>query len=153
MGFPSVSRGTRKCNKTHLVRRFWEIGTRTFPMVCVLFSHPVIILWYTSSQEMHGFSYQFLIAWKDAAKPTLWGRPGIKIPIFSQSKATFLLSYSHRMVFYTTLKIHRFSHQFLRAWVNVAKFVLWEDRGYGNFCSTYHMVTAWNINTHVFLNP
>ena len=37
MGVPTVSRSTRKCNKTHPVGRFWEIGTRAFPIVCVLF--------------------------------------------------------------------------------------------------------------------
>ena len=150
MGIASVSRSTRKCNKMHPVGGFREIGTRLFPIVCVLFP-----IRFPSFGILHdiGNAWLFLsilIAWKDAARPTLWGRPGIKINIFSQNKATFLRSYSHRMVFYITLKIHRFSHQFFIAWVNAAKFVLWEDHDYGNFYSTYHMVTAWNNNGHVF---
>ena len=65
--------------------------------------------------------------------------------------ATFLSSYSYPVIFYITLKMDRFSHQFLITWANAAKFVLREDPGYGNFCPTYCMVTVWNINTHVFL--
>ena len=37
---------TGKCNKSHRMRRTWEIGTRTFPIVQVLFSHSIPILWY-----------------------------------------------------------------------------------------------------------
>ena len=35
-----------------------EIGTRTFPIVCVLFSHLIPILWYTS---LHGKCMAFRI--------------------------------------------------------------------------------------------
>ena len=35
----SISHSRGKCNKTHRMRRTWEIGTHTFPIVWVLFSH------------------------------------------------------------------------------------------------------------------
>ena len=46
---PSTSHSTGKCNKTNCMGRIWEIDTRTFPILWVLFSYPVPILWYTSS--------------------------------------------------------------------------------------------------------
>ena len=49
--FPSISHSTGKCNKTHCMRRTWEIGTHTFPIKWVLFSRSIPILWYTS---LHG---------------------------------------------------------------------------------------------------
>ena len=36
-----------KSYKTHHMWRIWEMGTHTFPMVWVLFSHNIHILWYT----------------------------------------------------------------------------------------------------------
>ena len=41
------------------------------PKVWVHFFHQILNLWY-STWETHGFSHQFLIAQKNAAKPTLW---------------------------------------------------------------------------------
>ena len=70
--------------------RNWEIGTHTFPVVCVLFflsdSYPMV---YFITLEMRGFSYQFFIACEDAAKPTLWWRPRIKIPIYFPKYGNF----------------------------------------------------------------
>ena len=40
-----------KCNKTHGMRKALEIDNHTFPIVWVLFSHPIPILWYTSAYE------------------------------------------------------------------------------------------------------
>ena len=51
MGFHIMSHGMGKCNKTHRMGKTWEIGIHTFPIVWVLFSHPILILWYTS---LHG---------------------------------------------------------------------------------------------------
>ena len=46
---PSVPHSTGKCNKTYFMGLTWEIGTRTFPVVCLLnFSHEIPIIWYTS---------------------------------------------------------------------------------------------------------
>ena len=47
--FPKISHSTRKWNKTHQMERTWDTGTHNFPIVWVLFSHPILILWYTSS--------------------------------------------------------------------------------------------------------
>ena len=41
-----------------LMGRNWEIGTHTFPIACVPFSHPIPILWYTS---LHGKCMAFRI--------------------------------------------------------------------------------------------
>ena len=46
---PSISHSPGKCNKTHRMGWTWEIGTHTFPIVCVIFSHMIPIQWDTSS--------------------------------------------------------------------------------------------------------
>ena len=46
---PLVFHSTRKCNKTHLIEKTWEIGTHKFPIIWLLFPNPISILWYTSS--------------------------------------------------------------------------------------------------------
>ena len=56
--FPLISHGTKKCNKTHRLGKTWEIGTYTFPIVGVLFSRQIRILWYSS---LHGKCMGFLI--------------------------------------------------------------------------------------------
>ena len=42
--FPSISHSTGKCNKTHRMGKTWEVGNHTFPIVWVLFPHPILIL-------------------------------------------------------------------------------------------------------------
>ena len=51
--FPSISHDTGKCNKTHCTRRTWKVGTHTFLMVWLLFSHPFPVLWYASTYEKY----------------------------------------------------------------------------------------------------
>ena len=43
--FLSISHSLEKCNKTYHIGRTWEIGTHTFTIVGVLFSHSIPILW------------------------------------------------------------------------------------------------------------
>ena len=79
---PSIFHTTGKCNKTHQMRRTWEIVTHNFPIVWqVIFSHQILILWYTSS-EIHGFRHQFSIVQQNASKPITWGEPGKLVLIF-----------------------------------------------------------------------
>ena len=53
------------------MRRTWEIGNHTFPIVWLLFSRPMVsfIIW-----EMHGFSHQFPIVRENATKTIVWGK-------------------------------------------------------------------------------
>ena len=42
------------------MEKVWEIDTHTFPIVWMLFSHPITILWYTSAYgECMGFPVNF----------------------------------------------------------------------------------------------
>ena len=41
--------GRENATKTYRMKSNWEIGTHIFPIKWVLFSHPTLILWYTSS--------------------------------------------------------------------------------------------------------
>ena len=207
----------------------WEIGIYTFPVVWVLFSHPIPILWFTSlhgkclgfhinipqhgkmqqnpsygenirnwypyvshsmgsffpsdsyslvyliTWEMLGFSHQYPIAWENVTKPMVWGKPGklifilfpqygfffpIRFPssgILHYMRNTWVSpSVSHRlakcnkthcmgktweigihtfprvlfpMLYHIIWEMNRFSHEFLIAWQNVAKPILWERPG------------------------
>ena len=74
--FPSISCSTAKCNKTHGMRKVWQIYTHTFPIVWVLFfpldSHPMV---YFTIWEMRGFLHQFAIVWENATKSIVWCEP------------------------------------------------------------------------------
>ena len=118
-GFPIIFPKDKKMKQSQLCRGILGNWYSSFSHSMVTFFsssfHPLV---YFITLKMHGFSYQSLIVWKDAARPTLWGKPGIKISIYFQNKVNFLPSYSYRIVFYIKFKIHKFSHQFLIAWVN-----------------------------------
>ena len=109
---PSISYGTGKCNKTHRMGKTWEIFTHTIPIVLVLFSHQILIRWYTS---LHGKCICFLIsfpklvkrqlnpaweAWEIGAqenptKPIVCGEPGKLVPIlFPQYGCFFLIRFT-----------------------------------------------------------
>ena len=42
---PLISHSMGKCNKTHRIRRTWEIGAHTFPILWAHFFHQISILW------------------------------------------------------------------------------------------------------------
>ena len=69
----SIFQSMRKCSEIHRIGRAWEIGTHFPPNIWTHFFHQIPILRYTLPHgETHGFSHQFLIARKNAAKSTQW---------------------------------------------------------------------------------
>ena len=91
--------------KTHCMRRAWEIGTHTFPIVLVLFfplvSHSMV---YFIICEIHGFPHQFPIACENAVKFIELGEPRKLVPIFFLTHGYFS---SIRFPFYGILCYHR----------------------------------------------
>ena len=85
--------------------RTWEIGTHTFPIVWVLFfpldSHSMV---YFVICKIHGFPFQFPIAWENALKSIELGEPRKLIPIFSLTYGYFS---SIRFPFYGIFCYHR----------------------------------------------
>ena len=82
------------------MRKTLEIGTHSFPIVWVFFSHSIhrkklknLIMW-----EMHGFSHQFLIARENATQPIVCGEPGKLVLILSPWYGCFFPSDFHPMV-------------------------------------------------------
>ena len=94
--FPSISHCTGKCNKTYCVRRNWAVVTHIFPIVWVLFSRSIPILWYT------------LLHWKCMGFPINF-------------RSTKPVVNSHPMVLFITWEMYRFSNHFPIAWENSAK--------------------------------
>ena len=77
---PSIPHSTEKCNKAHCIGRTWEIGTRTFPILWLLFSHLIRSLWYTLS---YGKYMCFLINFPYHGKGNkipLMEKPGKLVP-------------------------------------------------------------------------
>ena len=73
------------------MRRTWEIGTHTFPIVWVLFSRLILILWYTSLHwKCVGFPIKCRIAQKNPTKPIEWGAPGKLVLILFPQHDCFL---------------------------------------------------------------
>ena len=89
--FSSISHSIEKGMKSHRMEKYWEIGYRKNPakpivcgelgkLVLIFFlqyrcffpldSHPMVFF---TTWEMRGFSFQFLIARENAAKPNLCG--------------------------------------------------------------------------------
>ena len=139
--FFSISQGMRNSRKTHRMGKAWKID---FPNIlrnpsydenlgnrCWYFSHSMGAFFQLDSHsivyfiicEIHGFPYQFLIAWENAAKSIELGECRKLVPIF-------FLTYGHfssiRFPSYGILyHMHGFSHQFLIARENAAKSTLW----------------------------
>ena len=129
----------RKVSETHRMGKAWEIGFHIFLIKWVFFpldSHPVeyFIIW-----KMHGFPYQFPIAWEKAGNRIKWDKPGKLVPgkilqnpsyvknlrnwysYFSHSMGDFFTLDLHPMVYSKIREIHGFPHQFPIAWENGAK--------------------------------
>ena len=131
MGFPPISHSARKCNSGEIVGNWYSYFSCS---MCAFFpneSHPMV---YFITWDIQGCSYQFLISWKDAAKPNLWGRPWIKIPMFFPKYGYFSSNiFPPYGILYHVKNAWVFSSISI-TWTNEAKLVLWEDFGYGNFC-------------------
>ena len=131
MGFPPISHSARKCNSGEIVGNWYSYFSCS---MCAFFpneSHPMV---YFITWDIQGYSYQFLISWKDAAKPNLWGRPWIKIPMFFPKYGYFSSNiFPPYGILYHVKNAWVFSSISI-TWTNEAKLVLWEDFGYGNFC-------------------
>ena len=70
-----------RCNETHYIGRTWQIGTHNFPIVWVLFSQQIPILWYTSSYVK---CMCFLINFRNTEKDSQTHRMGKAWEIGSQ---------------------------------------------------------------------
>ena len=131
MGFPPISHSARKCNSGEIVGNWYSYFSCS---MCAFFpneSHPMV---YFITWDIQGYSYQFLISWKDAAKPNLWGRLWIKIPMFFPKYGYFSSNiFPPYGILYHVKNAWVFSSISI-TWTNEAKLVLWEDFGYGNFC-------------------
>ena len=131
MGFPPISHSARKCNSGEIVGNWYSYFSCS---MCAFFpneSHPMV---YFITWDIQGYSYQFLISWKDAAKPNLWGRPWIKIPMFFPKYGYFSSNiFPPYGILYHVKNAWVFSSISI-TWTNEAKLVLCEDFGYGNIC-------------------
>ena len=93
---PYISHSTGNCNKTHGKGKFWEIDNHTLPIVWVLFSDPILILWYTSAYgKCMGYPINFLQYGKMQQNPLY----GVKLrnwySYFSHSMGHFSPCISH----------------------------------------------------------
>ena len=80
MGFPSVSHSMGKSNQTHLMERTWKVSTHTSPIVYVLFSQYILILWW----ELHRFPINFQFHRKMQQNPSDWENLENWYPYFPQ---------------------------------------------------------------------
>ena len=142
MGFPPISHSARKCNSGEIVGNWYSYFSCS---MCAFFpneSHPMV---YFITWDIQGYSYQFLISWKDAAKPNLWGRPWIKIPMFFPKYGYFSSNiFPPYGILYHVKNAWVFSSISI-TWTNEAKFVLWEDLVMGTSVASnsHNMDGAW----------
>ena len=125
MGFP-INFPQYKCNRTHGMGKVQETDTHTFPIVWVLFSHPMV---YFSIWEMHGFSHRFPTVWDNAIKPIVWGSLGHRYSYFSHSMGAFFSSGSHPMIYFSIWEMHGFPHKFPTIRENATKPMAWGKSG------------------------
>ena len=142
------------------MRRTWETGNYTFPMIWLLFSDQIPLLWYTS---LHGKCMGFLVNFPQHGKmqqnPLNVKILGNQFPLFPQYRCFFPLD-SQPVVYFIVWEMHGFSHQFPVARANVTKSIVWGEPEklililllqYGCFFSIrfrfygilYHMGKAW----------
>ena len=111
--FPLICQSTGKCNKTHHVGRTWEIGTHSFPILQVPFSHWIPILWYTSLHGKYkGFPINFPWHEKMQQNSSSGENLGNWYLYFSHSRGAFFLLDSYPMVLFITWEMYGFSNQF-----------------------------------------
>ena len=150
----------RKMQQNPLYGRIWEIGTHTFPISWMLFSHSISTLRYTSAYGKYmGFAINFPWHGKMQQNPLHREKLGNWYSYFSHSMDVFT-PLDHLMVYFIIWKIHVFSHQFPIAqkkatksieWGKPQKLVLLEFLQYRCFFSIrlpsysilHHMVKVW----------
>ena len=119
-----------KCNKIHSMGKVWEIGTRTFPIVWVLFSHLIPSLWYTTAYEKcMGFPINFPQYGKMQQNPWYGKSLGNWYSYFFHSMGAFFPLDSHIMVYFIIWEMHVFPHQFLIVRENATKPFVWVKPG------------------------
>ena len=125
---PLILHSTRKCKKTHGMGKVWEIDNHTFPIIWVLFSHPISILWYTSAYgKCMGFPINPPQYKKMQENPWYGESLGNWYSYFSDSMGAFFPLDSHSIAYFVIWEMHGFPHQFLIVLENASKlFVLGE---------------------------
>ena len=79
--------------------------------------------------EVHVFSHQFPIVWKNTVKPIEWEKSWKLVPILVPQSECFFPVCSYPVVYFIICKIHGLSHQFPIAWGKAAKLIEWEKPG------------------------
>ena len=127
---PLILHSTRKCKKTHGMGKVWEIDNHTFPIIWVLFSHLILILWYTSAyRKCMVFPINFSFYGKMQQSPSYGVNLGNWYPYFSRSMSAFSPYDSHPTVYFSIWEMHGFPHQFLILWENATKPFVWGEPG------------------------
>ena len=123
---PSTSHIMGRCHKTHCMGRIREIGTHTIRIVWVLFSHSILILWYTSSYgKCLGFPINFSQHGKMQQNSLHEEKLRNWYSYFSHSMGTFFIFNFHPMVYFIIWEMHGLSHQFPIVWEKTAKPIEW----------------------------
>ena len=110
--------------------KVWEIDNDTFPIVWVLFSRPIPILWYTSAYgKCMVFPINFPQYRKMQHNPWYGESLGNRYSHFSHSMVAFFPSDSHPMVYFSTWEMYGFPHKFPTVWENATKPTVWRKSG------------------------
>ena len=107
-----------------------EIDTHTFPIVWVLFSHLISILWQTYTYgKCTVFPINFSQYGKMQQNPLYGVTLGNWYSYFSHSMGDFSPYDSHPMVYFIKREMHGFPHQFAIVQENTTKPILWGELG------------------------
>ena len=127
---PLISHSTGKCNKTHCTRRNWEIGTHTFPIVWVLFSYSISILWYTSSYgKCMGFLINFPLYGKRQQNPSNGESLRNWFPYSFHCMGVFSIRFPSSGILHHMGNAYVFSHWFPISWNRQQNFSNGESLG------------------------
>ena len=130
MGFPMNFPQYAKMQQNPWYGEIWEINNHTFPIVWVLFSHPIPILCYTSSiWELYGFPINFPQYRKMQQNPWHGESLGNWYSYVSHSIVDFSPYDSHPTVYFIIWEMHGFPHEFPIVQENATKFIVWGEPG------------------------
>ena len=134
--FPSISHSMGKCNRTHCMERSWEIGNHTFPIVQLLFSHLILILWYTSS---YGKCMRFPINFPQYGKMQ-------QNPLYGENLGNWELLFPQYGYFFPIrFPSHDILHHMGNVWVFPSI-----SHSTGKCNKTHCMRRTWEVGTHNF---
>ena len=111
------------------MRKVWEIDNHNFPIVWVLFSNRIPILWYTSAYgKCMGFPYTYTYGKcnETHGMGNVWEIDTQTFPIVW---VLFFPSDSHPLVYFSIWEMHGFPHKFPRVQENATKPVVWGKSG------------------------